>query len=114
MRKIKKYLVSTGIEPFNKWFEELDWSIQRLNIGGITMRRTPSYNEDLSHRLRRPQYAQEFIASLMMGEDGLSAEDALRQTIQIMGVKEFAEATGVPSSNIVSFVKGRRSLSRIS
>ncbi|MBI3557692.1 MAG: hypothetical protein HY074_15635 [Deltaproteobacteria bacterium] len=74
------------------------------------MRRTASYNEELSQRLRRPAYAREFIASLMVGDDGLSAEDALRQTIQIMGVKEFAALTGVPSSNLVAFVKGRRSL----
>ena len=74
------------------------------------MRRSPSYNEELSQRLRKPQYAQTFIASLMEGEDGMSAEDAIRQTIQIMGVKEFSELTDVSSSNLVAFVKKRRSL----
>src|ERR1035437_8535394 len=74
------------------------------------MRRSPSYNEELSQRLRKPQYAQTFIASLMEGEDAMSAEDALRQTIQIMGVKEFSELTDVSSSNLVAFVKRRRSL----
>jgi predicted transcriptional regulator len=74
------------------------------------VRRTPSYNEELSRRLRKPNYAREFIATLMEGEDGMSAEDALRRTIEIMGVKEFSEISGVPSSNIVAFVKGRRSL----
>lgn len=74
------------------------------------MRRNKSYNEELSLRLQRPSYAQKFITALMEGSDGLSAEDALRQIIQIMGVKEFSKLTSVPSSNIVAFVKGRRNL----
>ena len=72
------------------------------------MRRTKSYNEELSQRLRKPKYAQTFIASLMEEPDGLDAEDALRRTIEIMGIKEFAELSGVPSSNIVAFVKRKR------
>ena len=74
------------------------------------MRRSDSYNEELSQRLHRPKYAQEFIASLMEGEDGMSAEDSLRQTIQIMGVKEFSALTEVSPSNLVAFVRKRRSL----
>ena len=72
------------------------------------MRRTTSYNEDLSKRLKKPRYAQEFIKGLMEGAEGLSAEDAVRQTIQIMGIKEFSQLAGLPSPNIVAFVKGRR------
>lgn len=74
------------------------------------MRRTKNYNEELSLRLQKPSYAQKFITALMEGEEGLSAEDALRHTIQIMGVKEFSKLTSVPSSNIVAFLKGRRNL----
>ena len=74
------------------------------------MRRTKTYSEELSRRLRKPSYAQEFLASLMEGPEGLSAEDALRQTIGIMGVKEFSKLAGVSAPNIVAFVKGRRNL----
>ena len=74
------------------------------------MRRTTHYNEELSRRLKKPQYAQTFIASLMEGDDGMSVEDALRRTIEVIGVKEFSELTGVSSSNLVAFVKKRRSL----
>jgi hypothetical protein len=46
-------------------------------------------------------------ASLMEEPEGLSAEDALRHTFEIMGVKEFSTLAGVPASNLVAFVKGR-------
>jgi hypothetical protein len=72
------------------------------------LRRTPTYNEELSRRLKKPRYAREFIAALMEGPEGLTAEDAVRQMIRIMGVKEFSEATGMRASNVVAFVNGRR------
>jgi hypothetical protein len=72
------------------------------------VRRTNSYDEDLSKRLRNPKYAREFILGMMDGSDGLSVEDALRHTIQRMGIKEFAELVKMPSPNIVAFIKGRR------
>lgn len=74
------------------------------------MRRTKNYNEELSDRLRRPTYAQEFLAGLMEGSDGLSAEDALRKMVEIMGIKEFSALTHVAPSNLVAFLKGRRKL----
>ena len=43
-----------------------------------------------------------------MEEDGLNVEEALRHTIQRMGVKEFSEVSGIPSPNIVDFLKDRR------
>ncbi len=74
------------------------------------MRRTKSYNEELSARLKRPAYAQHFLSGLMEGTDGLTAEDALRKMVEIMGVKEFSALTRVAPSNLVAFVKGRRKL----
>jgi hypothetical protein len=44
----------------------------------------------------------------MEDEDGLSVEAALKHTIERMGVKEFSEISGIPSSNIVDFLKDRR------
>ena len=44
----------------------------------------------------------------MEGEEALSAEDALRETISRMGVKEFSELAGVAPSNVVDFLRGKR------
>ncbi len=74
------------------------------------MPRTETYNEEISRRLKKPVYAREFISGLMEGPDGMSVEDALRHTIQIMGLKEFAQISGIPSPNLVSFLKGRRNV----
>jgi hypothetical protein len=46
------------------------------------MRRATSYDAQLSQRLRKPSYAREFILGLMEGPDELTAEDALRHTLQ--------------------------------
>ncbi|PIW64179.1 MAG: hypothetical protein COW13_01130, partial [Candidatus Omnitrophica bacterium CG12_big_fil_rev_8_21_14_0_65_50_5] len=64
---------------------------KRKSTGEITMPRTESYNEEISKKLKNPKYAQTFLETLMEGPEGLSPEDALRHTIEIMGVKEFAK-----------------------
>lgn len=74
------------------------------------MRRTISYDEQLSRRLRNPKYAQGFILALLEHPDELSVEEALRHTIERMGVKECSELTGVAAPDIVAFIKGRRKL----
>lgn len=70
------------------------------------MRRTSSYNKQLSKRLQNKKYAIGFLESLM--EDGETLEEALKILIHSMGVKEFSELSGIPSPNVVEFVKGRR------
>ena len=72
------------------------------------MRRTSSYDQDLSKRLQSPKYAREFILGLMDGPEGLSVEDALKHTIERMGIREFCDLAKVPSPNVVAFLKGRR------
>lgn len=78
------------------------------------MRRTRNYNEDLSKELRDPEFAKEFILELMEGDDGLALEDALRRTIEIMGIKEFCQfakskkVSSLHESNVVDFIKGKR------
>ena len=74
------------------------------------MRRTKSFNQELSGKLRRPRFAQAFLESLMEEEDGLSPEGALRQTIEIMGIKEFSKLAKVPTSRIHEFLKKKRKL----
>ena len=76
------------------------------------MPRTESYNAEMSKKLRNPQYAQAFIEGLMEGNDGLTAEDALRHTIELMGIKEFAKIAGVSSPRVVEFTKRKRQLKR--
>ncbi|PIR21677.1 MAG: hypothetical protein COV44_11930 [Deltaproteobacteria bacterium CG11_big_fil_rev_8_21_14_0_20_45_16] len=74
------------------------------------MPRTESYNEEISKKLKNPKYAQTFLETLMEGPEGLSPEDALRHTIEIMGVKEFAKLAKVSSPRVVEFTKGKRHL----
>jgi len=72
------------------------------------MPRTENYNEEVSKKLRDPDYARSFIEALMEGDDGLSPEDALRRTIEIMGIKEFSKVAKVETPRVVEFTKKRR------
>ncbi|MBN8555427.1 MAG: hypothetical protein J0L93_08285 [Deltaproteobacteria bacterium] len=72
------------------------------------MPRTESYNEEVSKKLRNAKYAQTFIEALMEGDEGLSAEDALRHTIQIMGIKEFSKLAKIEMPRVVEFTKKKR------
>jgi DNA-binding phage protein len=56
------------------------------------MRRHSTYREDLAAELRDKTFASEFILTLMEGEDGLDLMTALKHTIRMMGIKEFARA----------------------
>jgi hypothetical protein len=86
----------------------IEISNKPLSYGECTVPRTNTFNEQLSQKLQNPKYAREFILGLMEGPEGLSAEDALREAIKGMGVKEFSMLSKVPAPNIVAFVKGRR------
>lgn len=55
------------------------------------MRRTRNYDEDLSNQLRDPEFAKAFILGLMEGDEGMSLENALRHTIEVMGIKKFCK-----------------------
>jgi DNA-binding phage protein len=74
------------------------------------MYRNKSYDKDLSVKLQDREFAQGFFLTLMEGDEGLSLEDALRTTIQRMGVKEFCEKTDTRIQNINDFLKKRRKL----
>ena len=72
------------------------------------MPRSESYNEKVSKKLRNPKYAQAFIEALMEGDEGLNAEDALRHTIEIMGIKEFSKLAKIEMPRVVEFTKKKR------
>jgi hypothetical protein len=74
------------------------------------MNRNKSYNQELSEKLKNHRFAQGYLLALMEGEEGLEVEEALRHTIERMGIKEFAELADIPNSNVVEFLKGKRKL----
>lgn len=74
------------------------------------MKRSENYNAEISKKLRNPDYAIEYIMALMEGPEGLSPEDALRDTIEVMGITEFAKMAKVEKSRVVEFTKEKRNL----
>lgn len=72
------------------------------------MRRCKSYDEKLAEDLQNAKAAQVFLLGLMEEPEGLSLEDALRHTIQRMGIKEFCKKAKTTYPNVVAFVTGRR------
>ena len=82
-------------------------SNRRKNIGEI-MKRSSSFDEDLAKTLRTRRAVQGYLLGLTEGEDGLELEDALRNTIMRMGIKEFCLMTKIPMPNVMEFLKGKR------
>ena len=74
------------------------------------MYRNNSYDSDLARELRDVKFAQGFLLALMEGDDGIALEDALRHTIERMGVAEFCERALLRKNNVNDFLKGRRKL----
>lgn len=74
------------------------------------MRRTKTFNEDVSVKLGNPRFAQSFFMTLMEDEDGLSVDEALRTVIEIVGIKRFSELCGVKGPNIHRFLKKKVTL----
>ncbi len=74
------------------------------------MKRGKSYDEELSQQLRNRKFAQNYIMALMEGDEGLCVEDALKHTIERMGIKEFVQMANVPQPNVSEFLKGKRKL----
>ena len=68
------------------------------------MRRTDSYNLKISQKLHHPKYAQAYFKTLMEGSQGFSAEDALRDVIEVMGITEFAKLAKIPKSRVSEFL----------
>ena len=62
-------------------------------------RRSKDWNEGLAEDLRDPEFAREFLTAAV--EDGVPLQTALGKVIRAKGVKEFAEAVGMPSPNVL-------------
>ena len=64
------------------------------------MYRTESFDKLLSEQLQNPDFAREFLLSSMEGDDGLDLVNALKQTINCMGIKEYSEISGIHRNSI--------------
>lgn|SRR5690554_5122364 len=72
------------------------------------MRRRKSFNEELSEKLKKPKFFRSYLESLIEAEDGdLSYEDALRDAIDVMGIREFAKLADLPEQRVHEFIKGK-------
>lgn len=72
------------------------------------MKRRKSFNEELSEKLKKPNFFRGYIESLIEAEDGdLSYEDALRDAIDVMGIREFAKLSNLPEQRVHEFIKGK-------
>lgn len=65
------------------------------------MYRNSYYNQMLSKKLNGSKtFAQGYLLTLMEGDDGLSPLDALKHTIQSMGILEFSKWAGIPEKSV--------------
>lgn len=73
------------------------------------MYRNESFDELVSEKLKDAEFRQTYLLNLMdMQEDSLSLEEALKFTINSMGIVEFARLVDERKQNINDFLKGRR------
>jgi DNA-binding phage protein len=79
---------------------------------GDSMKRSDSYDEKLSQKLKNPAFAQEYLLALVDtdDEDAIEIEDALRLAISKMGTTDFARLVGDDKANVDKFLKGNRTL----
>ena len=69
-------------------------------------RRNENYDKILSKKFENPEYARNYLIHIV-NEEGLPIEEALRETIKAMGIKEFARKANLSISAVADFVRGR-------
>ena len=72
------------------------------------MYRNSSYDQDLARELKDKDFAQGFIVDLIEGDEGMSLQDALRHTIQSMGVAEYCKQANMSLQHVNAFLKSKR------
>lgn len=72
-------------------------------------RRSESFDKYVAEQMQDLDYARETLVTTIE-HFGESVEDALRYTIEKMGIKEFSELSNIPVQNVSAFIKGRRKL----
>ena len=77
------------------------------------MYRSDSYDKKLSQKLRDPEFAQEYILSLVENEEEpMSIESALCFVIEKMGTTDFANLVDENKGDIDKLLKGKRILKK--
>ena len=66
-------------------------------------KRSADWNEGLAEDLRNPEFAREFLRAAV--DEGVPVQRALGKVIRAMGVKEYAELTGIASSNVLRAIR---------
>src|SRR4051812_8937866 len=62
-------------------------------------KRSRDWNEGLAEDLQDPEFARQFLTAGV--EEGVPLKLALGKVIRATGVKEFAQAVGMPSPNVL-------------
>lgn len=62
-------------------------------------------NEGLTHDLRDPEFARDFLVAAM--DEGVPIQTALGKVIRAMGVKEFAEQAQMAGPNVLRAIHPR-------
>jgi DNA-binding phage protein len=68
-------------------------------------RRSKDWNAGLAEDLQDPAFAREFLLAAV--EEGVSVQVAIGKVIRAMGVKEYAERTGIAGPNLVRAINPR-------
>ena len=68
------------------------------------------WNEGLTHDLRDPQFARDFLVAAM--DEGVRIQTALGKVIRAMGVKEFAEQAQMAGPNVLRGIHPRHTRPR--
>ena len=77
-----------------------------VDIGRNMANRNKSYDEVLARKFRKPAYAQGYLINIIKREK-LPVEEALRETIKAMGLKSFADKSGLSIQSVSDFVSKR-------
>ena len=71
--------------------------------------RSKSFDAYVAEQMKDLDFAKESLLT-SIEHFGESVEDALKYTIQQMGIKEFSELSNIPIQNISEFIRGKRKL----
>lgn len=72
-------------------------------------RRSESFDEFIVEKMQNPEFAKQTLLT-SIEEFNESVEDALKYSIELMGIKEFSDLSGVRVQNVSDFIKGRKNL----
>ena len=74
-------------------------------------RRSESFNELVAEQMQDPKFARLTLLT-SIEEFNESVEEALKYSIELMGIKEFSRLSGIRIQNVSDFIKGRKNLKR--